>query len=256
VKFWEPNEYPQLAANEFFCLKVARGCGLHVPDFRLADNGQALVVDRFDLRPDGTYCGFEDFCVLNARKTDQKYDGTYEKSILKRFGDFATPEEHSPDIEKLFTLIVLNCAVRNGDAHLKNFGIVYDSVIHGSRLAPVYDVVTTTVYQPKDSMALTLNGTTRWPEAKVLQKVGETRTQNTPARIREIFEKIADALLQTAKGICEYTKEHPDFAEIGQRMLREWEIGRALSLRTGVSVAVGSVETNGEPPNIGLAHGS
>jgi len=238
VKFWEPNEYPQLAANEFFCLKVARHCGLRVPDFRLADNGQAIVIDRFDLRPDGTYCGFEDFCVLNARKTDQKYDGTYEKSVLKRFADFAAAEEYSQDVEKLFTLIVLNCAVRNGDAHLKNFGIIYDSVVKGSRLAPVYDVVTTTVYQSKDNMALTLNGTTRWPEAKALQRVGETRTQNTPARIKEIFEKVADALSQTAEAIIEYTKEHPDFDEIGRRMIEEWEKGRELSLQTRVSVAV------------------
>ena len=28
VKLWEPNEYPQLAANEYFCLTAARTCGL------------------------------------------------------------------------------------------------------------------------------------------------------------------------------------------------------------------------------------
>ena len=38
VKFWEPNEYPQLAANEYFCLKVAEKCGLDVPRFRLAED--------------------------------------------------------------------------------------------------------------------------------------------------------------------------------------------------------------------------
>jgi len=27
----ESNEYPQLAANEYFCLKVAEKCGLDVP---------------------------------------------------------------------------------------------------------------------------------------------------------------------------------------------------------------------------------
>src|ERR1700685_3883094 len=31
VKLWEPNESPQLAANEDFCLTVARNCGLGVP---------------------------------------------------------------------------------------------------------------------------------------------------------------------------------------------------------------------------------
>src|ERR1019366_1962224 len=42
VKLWEPNEYPQLAANEYFCLAVARKCGLDVPPFRLAEDGVAL----------------------------------------------------------------------------------------------------------------------------------------------------------------------------------------------------------------------
>jgi hypothetical protein len=45
VKFWEANEYPQLAANEYFCLTVARQCGLDVPPFRLAEDGAALVIE-------------------------------------------------------------------------------------------------------------------------------------------------------------------------------------------------------------------
>jgi serine/threonine-protein kinase HipA len=89
VKFWEQNEYPQLAANEYFCLKVAEKCGLDVPPYRLAEDALALVIDRFDLRSDGTYRGFEDFCVLNARRTDGKYRGSYETSIMKRFAEFA-----------------------------------------------------------------------------------------------------------------------------------------------------------------------
>jgi len=32
-------------------------------------------------------------------------------------------------LERLFRLFVLNCALRNGDAHLKNFGIIYDDVV-------------------------------------------------------------------------------------------------------------------------------
>jgi serine/threonine-protein kinase HipA len=233
VKFWEPNEFPQLAANEFFCLRVAQRCGLQVPPFRLAEDAQALAIDRFDLRSDGTYCGFEDFCVLNARKTDQKYSGSYETSILKRFADFAAVEEFSVDVEKLFTLIVLNCALRNGDAHLKNFGIVYDKVQEQARLAPVYDVVTTTVYMAKDSMALTLNGTTRWPDAKALQRVGETRTQGTPSRIKALFEQIAEALSDTTKELRKYITEHAEFKDVGERMLQEWEKGRDFSLKAG-----------------------
>ena len=231
VKFWEPNEYPQLAANEYFCLKAAKKCGLDVPPFQLSADAGVLVIDRFDLRLDGTYRGFEDFCVLNARRTDQKYSGSYETSILKRFQQFANSPHVYADLEKLFTLIALNCALRNGDAHLKNFGIVYEDVLGEARLAPVYDLVTTAVYLPRDSMALTLNGSTRWPNAKELQRLGETRSGGTPSQIRDILERIAEAIGSTSDEVRAYMKEHQDFADIGERMLQEWENGAALSLK-------------------------
>ena len=120
VKLWEPNEYPQLAANEYFCLMAARKLGLDVPPVRLAEDGMALVIDRFDLRMDGTYRGFEDFCALNARRTDEKYRGSYETHVMKRLSQFANSTHVNQDLEKLFVLIALNCALRNGDAHLKN----------------------------------------------------------------------------------------------------------------------------------------
>jgi serine/threonine-protein kinase HipA len=231
VKFWEPNEYQQLAANEYFCLTVARKCGLEVPPYRLAEDGMALVIDRFDLRADGTYRGFEDFCVLNGRRTDEKYRGSYETAILKRFGQFANSTHVNEDMEKLFTLIVLNCAIRNGDAHLKNFGILYDDVQGEARLAPVYDLVTTSVYLPKDSMALTLNGTTKWASAKELQRLGETRLGAAPARVREILELIEAAIAASATELRAYIKEHAEFAEIGNVMLQKWEQGVTLSLK-------------------------
>ena len=121
---------------------------------------------------------------------------------------------------------MLNCALRNGDAHLKNFGIVYDDVLGESRLAPVYDLVTTAIYLPKDSLALTLNGTTQWPGNKVLRRLGETRITGTPAKIREILERVSQALSQPEIDVRAYIKEHPDFKEVGERMLQEWIKGR------------------------------
>lgn len=233
VKFWEPNEFPQLAANEYFCLKVAERCGLDVPRYRLSDDGMALVLDRFDLRPGGSYRGFEDFCVLNARRTDEKYRGSYETSVLKRLQQFVSPSSQADDSESLFTLIALNCALRNGDAHLKNFGICYDDVLGEARLAPVYDLVTTTVYMPRDSMALTLNGTTRWPGARELQRFGETRAFSTPSRIRQILQRVSDALADVTPRLNDYAKDHSAFAPIAKQMLEQWEVGRETSLAAG-----------------------
>jgi serine/threonine-protein kinase HipA len=150
---------------------------------------------------------------------------------MKRFEEFANSLHVNEDLEKLFTLIALNCALRNGDAHLKNFGIVYDRVLGEARLAPVYDLVTTAVYLPKDSMALTLNGSTRWPGLKQLRRFGETRMGGTPSRIKQILERIDDAISRTTAEVHAYAKQNSDFAEIGGRMLQEWEEGASFSLR-------------------------
>lgn len=232
VKFWEPKSFPELAANEYFCLKAAARCGLAVPRARLADDGAAIVIDRFDVRPDGSYRGVEDFCVLNARATADKYRGGYETAVFKRLKDFmiADPAAWREDAERLFILFVLNCAIRNGDAHLKNFAIVYDRVDDVPRLAPVYDLVTTTVYLPADSMALTLGGATRWPSARKLAALGTLRCGLPPKRVRFLIERIADALSDTTVEIRTYAADRPEFAQIAERMVAAWEEGRASIL--------------------------
>ena len=223
VKFWDPAEYPQLAANEFFALEVTAAAGLKVPRHRLSDDGRALVVDRFDLAPDGTYLGFEDFCVLNGRRAEDKYNGSAEVMLFRRLQSMAPGDRRQ--VEAMFLLFVVNCALRNGDAHLKNFGMLYDDVRGAMTLAPAYDILTTTVYVPKDAMALTLGGTTRWPDRKRLLELGTVRCAIQPKRVGEIFEAVASAIDQVSGMVRDYIVGHPEFEEVGRRMLGEWESG-------------------------------
>ncbi len=50
----------------------------------------------------------------------------------------------------------------NGDAHLKNFGILYEEGMQNRFLAPAYDVVNTLIYLEKDKPALTMFGKKVW----------------------------------------------------------------------------------------------
>ena len=54
------------------------------------------------------------------RRPSQPWRAQASASILKRFQQFSTPTHVHEDLEKLFLLIALNCALRNGDAHLKS----------------------------------------------------------------------------------------------------------------------------------------
>jgi serine/threonine-protein kinase HipA len=227
VKLWERQEYPELAANEFFCLTAARALGLEVPPFELADDGAALVLERFDFKG-GAYLGFEDFCVLNGLGAEAKYEGSYETRVFKRLADYVEPRDWAGAAEQLFVLFVLNCAIRNGDAHLKNFGIVYEDVNGAATLAPVYDIVTTTAYIPPDMMALSLEGSKRWPDRAKLMRLGQLRAGLSGARIDAIFEAVADALADTAPSMGAYFK-HSEF-DIGARIRAAWEAGIRDSL--------------------------
>jgi serine/threonine-protein kinase HipA len=168
--------------------------------------------------------------AANARGTDEKYRGSYDTSIMKRFQQFANSPHVHEDSVKPFTPIALNCALHNGDAHLKNFSVLYENVLGEARLAPVYDLVTTTAYLPQDRMALTMNGSTGWPDAQRLFEFGAARMTGSPAQIRAIVERIADALSETAKDVRRHAKKHPAFAEVGARMIEEWKWGRRESL--------------------------
>jgi serine/threonine-protein kinase HipA len=230
VKFWEPMEYPELAANEYFCLLSAKALGLVVPELQLSDDGLALVVKRFDLRPDGSYLGYEDFCVLNGFTTAEKYKGGYETRLFKRVREFIDIDQRPRALEDVFKLFVLNCAIRNGDAHLKNFGIVYDDVTGPARLAPVYDLVSTLPYLPKDLMALTLNGSTTWPDRRALTVLGQTRSDLPLQAVNRIFEETADVLSKIARDVKTYFKTRATHREIGDRLLAAWDAGIRDSL--------------------------
>lgn len=55
--------------------------------------------------------------------------------------------------------MTLSCIVGNGDAYLKNFGLLYSNPTQrDARLAPAYDIVNTTAYIPEDVLALELVG--------------------------------------------------------------------------------------------------
>lgn len=164
----EGDDFPGVARNEFFCMSVAKEAGLDVPEFWLSDDGLLFVMDRFDRLPDGTPLGFEDMGVLTGKA---KYEGSYEMvaKAVEIYTRAAIGERR-----KLFQRIALSCILRDGDAHMKNIGLVYDDPTGPRRLAPVYDVVCTDIYPWLDGrMALRLNRTKTFPVAEDLFSYGK-----------------------------------------------------------------------------------
>jgi len=225
VKSWNANEYPELATNEYFCLRAAVHAGLNVANHELSAAGRFLVVERFDISENG-YCGFEDFCVLNALKTDAKYDSSYE-ACAKIVKAYLPPEKHGEALFELFRLIALSAAIQNGDAHLKNFGVLYDHAGADANisLAPAFDLITTTAYKPRDIMALLMAGSKNWPKHKLLYKFGRVACGLGETQVQRALEQVADGISQAKQELVQHTTRNAQFKEIGERMVAAWEWG-------------------------------
>ena len=224
VKSFDPSEYAELAANEYFCTRAAMHAGLPTVKLSLSENRRLLVSQRFDLRADGSYLGVEDFCVLNALRSHGRYDGSYE-DIAKRIRDFVTPQEVPSSLDQLFLTVAFCCAIENGDAHLKNFAVVYDDAQSTVRLAPAYDLVCTTVYVSDDSMALTLNGSKAFPTAKELEAFARRHCDSTPARAKAALQRVASGVKQSMKELDAYANGQRGFAKAANRLITRFKHG-------------------------------
>ncbi|WP_299662424.1 type II toxin-antitoxin system HipA family toxin [uncultured Psychromonas sp.] len=226
VKSWG-EEYPELACNEFICLSMAKAAGLTVSPFYLSDNGQLLITKRFDINDQNKPIGFEDFCVLQGRSTKQKYDASLE-SCANTISQFVSPEYRKIALYDFFKLTVLNIILRNGDAHLKNYGVLYESLSDYKLgeipktsvvFSPVFDIVSTTPYIKNDTMALSLTGSKRWPKWKVLVKFGKQHCSLSNKEITQIIDEIELAKLHVLPIIKELRLKHQGFSDIAKKML-------------------------------------
>jgi serine/threonine-protein kinase HipA len=224
VKSFDPNEYPELAANEYFCTRAARHAGIAVPSLQLSDNRRILVSARFDLRSDGRYLGCEDFCVLNGLRAHGRYNGSYE-GIAERITQFVSLEHQNAALEQLFATIALSCAIGNGDAHLKNFAVLYENSEAAIRLAPSYDLVCTTLYQARDVLALTLGDSKSFPDRKRLAAFAHTACGLNKARTLEVLDRVVAGVKSSVNDVRRYSKEHADFAPAGARLVTALENG-------------------------------
>jgi serine/threonine-protein kinase HipA len=226
VKSFDPREYPELAANEYFCTRAAQHAGITVPSLRLSDNRRILVAERFDLRYDGSYLGCEDFCVLNGLRAHGRYTGSYE-GIAERIAQFVSLENQRQAFEQFFATIALSCAVGNGDAHLKNFAVLYENAEAPVRLAPSYDLVCTTLYQARDVLALTLADSKSFPDRKRLTTFARTACNLSAARTIDLLDRVVAGIKRAIKDVHRYAKQHADFVPAAARLIAAFESGTA-----------------------------
>ena len=162
AKFHSP-EYPDLPLCEFATMHWAKCVGMNTPEFELRSvsdfdaipegmptgNGQVFVTARFD-RANSRRIHMEDFAqILDRPPGNEQYRGSYEE--IARVLLWISPSS----IDEFIKLVVFNLICGNGDAHLKNFSVLYDNG-RDAALSPAYDLVSTIVYCPPSRLVLAL----------------------------------------------------------------------------------------------------
>lgn len=226
VKSFDPREFPELAANEYICTRGAAAAGIATPRAQLSQNRQFLVVDRFDRIADGSYLGLEDFCVLDGRRSHGRYDGSYE-GIAKRMTSFVSTRALAAAREQYARIVAYGSAVGNGDAHLKNFSVLYRHAEDLVELAPAYDIVSTMPYIPGDTMALTMDESKKFPDRARLVRFVRLVTGKSQKAAQELLEQVRQGVEAALQETDDYGRQHADAARFVERLTAVMKAGIA-----------------------------
>jgi len=159
--------------NEYSSMRLAQAIGVNIPDIALVDlnaldnlpdiplpdNSMAYAIRRFD-REQQRRIHTEDFAQIFELYPHDKYGKkNYEQiaTVLYRYGSNGLE-----DVQQIARRLLANILLANGDAHLKNWTVIYPDTI-SARLAPAYDIVSTLPYvEGETSIALNLAKQKNW----------------------------------------------------------------------------------------------
>lgn len=166
--------YPGVPANEHATMRWAAASGITIPEIDLVDIGrvsglpatgiprqetQAFVIRRFDRPVPGKRLHMEDFNQILGLYPEQKYARFNYETIAR----LTLALTGVAGLEELIRRYVFMLASGNGDAHHKNWTLIYPDGVQAA-LSPAYDLVSTIQYMPDDRLALNFGRSKRWED--------------------------------------------------------------------------------------------
>lgn len=171
----EPDRFPGLAANEAFCLALARNIGLDAvqAQWKQVDGRPYLLVTRYDRTAGSAVQRLhqEDFAQALGVASNRKYaaeGGPVFRDCFALLREAAA--RPALEVLKLVDTAIFNVIIGNADAHAKNFSLLRQNG-NGNPivLAPLYDLVATVMWPqlaPRFAMSFGGAGTLEQLEAK------------------------------------------------------------------------------------------
>lgn len=199
------QRYEAVPENEFTMLSWAREAGIDVPRIELVDvasikglpeqfeemGGKALAIARFDRGPAESRIHIEDFAQVLGVGPGRKYGSANYETLARIIGEVSG----EADLDEFVRRLVFAIVTGNGDAHLKNWSLIYPDG-RNARLAPAYDLLSTVVYTPKDRLGLKLAGSKDYSTLTIERfKRFADKAQLDVERVTQIVEEFADRAL-------------------------------------------------------------
>lgn len=244
------EDTPGICVNEYICLELARRIQLPVPETKLSDDGDVLAVARFDLDEADRPLGLEDMCSLLGMSPEQKYETTAEQ-MARALMAFVCDSQKLDSSKRFLDMLVLNAAIRNADAHSKNYALLYSDVTNVA-LAPVYDVITVHAYEAhaRNPYPISIRGTKGWNLRKPLERFASERLNLEPSQVGATISSIAKEMTGLASMIGDFAEKYPSFRETAKTLTKVWSEGiRTLAAKSEpVEVDFSSARLSDEKP--------
>jgi len=221
------DKTPYLGFNEFHAMRVLERLNVvPVAKARMSDDGNVLVVDRFDTDGDGIPAfGVEDACGLLGLPPHEKYAASMEQ-VLRASQAYLPQGSKAAQLERLGWLIITNYVVRNSDCHSKNIALYYTK-LSDVAYTPAYDIVTTQAYPrfADNPPGLSIEGRKTWAPGKSLEKFFKTRLGITPRDYAQMVEKVCESAVEVGKELIEAARNEPRWHDIAKQMVDAWDDG-------------------------------
>ena len=170
----QTEAYPQLPENEDLTMHLAEAAKIKVVPhslIRLSDGKLGYITKRIDRTKNGEKIDMEDMCQLTLHPTEYKYKSSYEQIARTITKYSSTPKL---DLTNYMQLLLYCFVTGNNDMHLKNFSLYRPEKDY--LLAPAYDLLNTTIVNPKDKEELALPLSGRKTKLRVADFLNTART--------------------------------------------------------------------------------
>ena len=170
----QTEAYRQLPENEDLTMHLAEAAKIKVVPhslIRLSDGKLGYITKRIDRTKNGEKIDMEDMCQLTLHPTEYKYKSSYEQIARTITKYSSTPKL---DLTNYMQLLLYCFVTGNNDMHLKNFSLYRPEKDY--LLAPAYDLLNTTIVNPKDKEELALPLSGRKTKLRVADFLNTART--------------------------------------------------------------------------------